>query len=266
MNRSELVHELDRFVSAKRFEFKGDRELALYLMWFFTSQVKPQHDSTGIEAYLPKYLFEAMLLFRESDDELVIAHRELYMLATEMQGTFPDIISISYASSDRNSVIRELASLIERVTGDRMLRVRINSYFDAQETVLKQFLHMFVLKVYRQGLYELIRGADRDFVLQFGNTSMFVGVKTTIKFTLKKIDKSSMSSLVVSLSKNPVDGELTFGTYDYDVTGMELSLNWIRVPLNTAIEMIYDIVSGWPIDPVQQRLIVDSALRRRKRR
>lgn len=222
-------------------QWKGQLTLASYLCWWFKNELTNDHELDGILVHLTDYLVEAMECFRISSDEPVVTFRDQYLKETGRE-EFPNLTDIS-AGLDRVLIVSHIAHLMAAVTGWKGAVAEIEGYFRAEDKVLDQAIQVFMRRVWRTGMWKMIKGST--------STGMSGRFDQTEFGTYYSAGRVMVTFARPSLSDNTES--VSFVADHNDQSGIRTGLQSAYASLKIALEMIKEVTLKWPLDTESQK-------------
>ncbi|HEX4662126.1 MAG TPA: hypothetical protein VH144_00765 [Candidatus Saccharimonadales bacterium] len=251
MKKNELVQALVRF-AAEYGEYqgrtRGQETLAHYLAHYFRNLDIPaehEYDFWHIDQHLPQLLIGAMENFRTSEEGIVVNLRATYEF--EVGHELFDLTSV-WGSGDPMLEVHSISSLLVEVTGrQQWLEEKIDRVFNAKRRVLEQGVYLFMERVYRHGLGQLIADTRlRSMSGTFGQT--------------KLRSYATAGRLMISFVR-PGEEEDQFVTIicgEDDLLGLGVGVQSVYTDIHTALEMFAEVTTHWPVQKAAQRAIFRS--------
>jgi hypothetical protein len=267
MHKTELVQRLRQF--AANFDhglgrdgpvrWKGQLAFARFLVHYLDKLSIPhdeKYDFWRIEDHLPRLMVEAFEELRTGTDPDTVKFRKDYEVETEHE--VPNITDIGATDSlHRGSAVQTtLGFMLREVTGQDWVENKIDKYCNAQAVVLQQTFDKFLLKVYRRGMGEMIdKGSDRGMSGVFGTTHLRTYVLAgRVMFTFaRKLDENKPSTYEKDGSIYSNEDNVSFVGEDGDPLCLSAGIQSIHADFRTCLDMIEDVIKGWPADPQEQR-------------
>lgn len=252
MQRSGLLQKFRRYVNHPRTEFgwKGERTIAEYLVWWFDTQVKQEHEYTGILIYLDSYIADAMAELRTSRELDIVRFRERY-LEEVGYSEFPNLTEVSFGSTERVLLIGMVSRLVAQMSGWPGAESQIEAYFKAKDTVIEQTLDEFLHRVYRRGLAKVIDNCKhRGMSGKFGNTEL----RSYVMAGRLELTFTRSTPVGVGLDEYSI----SFMGEEGDESAKRFGIQSIYAPFFEAIQMIEEVISNWPKFPPEQAKVFTS--------
>lgn len=242
MKKAELVEALSRYADQRKGSMKGQDVLARFLAHYFSEleiQADQKWDFWDIDLYIPQLLVCAFETFRTSEDETIRQFRALF--EEELGRPFTDLTSIWGNGIDQALTVQALGFLFRDIIGAEWPAKEIDMVFNAERHLLEQVFYKFLDQVSRNGLFQIIdESTKRGMSGSFG------------QITLRTYMMAGRLMLTFARHGEEMEYRVSFVCGDDDALGLGGGTQSVYADLQTAIDMINDVIVGWPDDPSAQ--------------
>lgn len=245
MNKDELIGRLLSY--GVRVDHGGRRTLARFLTEYLT-QMEVSKDDDPFGYHLPHIMADALEELRTGTDKYVVDYRQLFEKETGYN--VPNITKVGEGDGlFRTSVVVWLEYIAKEITDDECSGNMVDRYLNAQLYVVQQAFDEFLRKVYRRGLFNLIKeGNNRGMSGTFGETELrsFVSAgRLMLTFARKQNDKNEIDVSFLAGDNNP--------------QAYSAGVQSIHAGLPDCLAMINEVIEHWSIDKEKQTAIFKTA-------
>ncbi|KKS37451.1 MAG: hypothetical protein UV01_C0010G0027 [Parcubacteria group bacterium GW2011_GWA2_42_14] len=245
MNKDDLLKRLKEF--AKNNEKKPHLFYASFqaqvLADFLASSDLPTRPHDNALDYLAPVIAKRI----EDDARLPQHEQQLGPFTDYRLSSITALLSSGAEEITRHKTILSFTKLLVQATGFSNLEEHLKSYWDAQYNVLWQLADRFNSAVWQKGLYNLIN-----------KHSLRVG--RFRKTNLKTSNFCGRISVIFERGRGKKSQAIWFSGEEGNPRKFGLGPG-PEVPLNRAIEMVGEVISGWPESPEKQTKIMKPAIK-----
>lgn len=246
MKKAELVEALSRYADRGTSRMRGQETLARFLAHYFDNLDIPadqMYDFWDIDSYVPQLLLGAFEMFRTSDDETIRGLRACY--EEEVGHPVVDLTDIWGNGVEQGLTVQSLGYLFQDSINANWMAPQIDVVFNAERHLLHQVFYKFLDRVYRRGLYEIADECQlKGMSGTFGET------------TLRTYMIAGRFMLTFAQPGEEREQTVTFICADDNPLGLGAGAQSVYTDLQTAIDMINDVINGWPEDRAAQTEII----------
>lgn len=269
MHKKDLIKGLAKFVDTYEavrqsgVRWKGQRAFANFLIYYLGNLEIPhdeKYDFFNIEPHLPELMVDAFERLRLDADPVTANFRKEYEEETGHEVPNVTDLGASHILDQGSAVQTTLGFMLREITRLDWVASQIDAYCNAQKYVLKQTFDKFLRLVYRRGLYALTDECGCPMSGRFGETELrigFCGGRIMFTFARRKEGETifyGQDGKVFHRLPYQEDS-VSFVGDDSDPLCLSSGLQSVYADFRTALDLIEDVVKGWPHDANQQALI-----------
>jgi hypothetical protein len=244
----DLLNRIAAYQQRGKFQTITDELVARYLFDYFREGLLSGHigkydGGTMIGHYLPLYLQDAFDHLRNGQERRIVTYRKEYESITANE--VPNLVAVGGNNARRSLAVQSLGYLLCEIYGEDRgfwVRTELEKYCYAQDEVLNQKVHAFVVVVYRKNLADMLDKAETTaFSGTFGKTTLrSLGTAGRLMFTFARPNTDSL------WSSN--EDQISIVGEDGEKEGVRFGVQSVYCDFTTACALIDDVVKHWPAD------------------
>jgi hypothetical protein len=243
MKKGDLMQLLMRYARMGQGRMRGQEVLADFIVFYLGSIRLPadeEDDFWRIEPHIPRLLLRAFDELQTSTDPEVQYYRTQYERATERR--FPNLTKVGAADIvGRSLTVQAISSLVADVTNLEYLKFEIEKLFNAEYQLIELSFGRFMARVYCGGLFKAIDACPmRGMSGRFGDTE------------LRSLVTAGRLMLTFARPGDTDEQSISFVGIDDDKQGLGAGLQSCYTNLDTALNMIGEVMEKWPSDSAEQ--------------
>ncbi len=246
MKKAQLISKLCVFAENDEKKWRGQKPFAQFFAAWLEKLDIPfdaQYDFWDIDSYIPQLVVDAYEDLRTSDTLYIAQYRKEYV--DDVERAVPNLTELGKSPvMEQIMTIQITAFLLDKVTGNEYIRQAFSEYANAQNNTLAVCFDKFLRNVYRRGMYDLIQKTkERGMGAQFAHTS----IRTFVC--------AGRVMITFACPQNPTEQELSvsFVLEEGDPVALSGGLQSVYANLHQSMNMIEDVISGWPSSIVEQK-------------
>ena len=235
MNKAELINALNNFIEKQRATRCGQNIIVRH----FANYIQKTSDDSSVDIIkkIPQLLYD-MLCEAKYDFSSFYQEWEL-----ERGLPFPSLKKIGISDElYRQETVNLIAYIFKIIFGKNEIANKIKSKFNTELSTLQSRTSSFFVRVYDNGLRKIIKSSLFDDMYGIFGMTTFAS----------HVDHSGQIGLTCMSNSDVLEDSFSFSYYDEDPIQTQAKILTVRTDIEMALEMINDVLDGWPDDPDDQ--------------
>jgi len=243
----DLLNRLSAYLQEGKFQSTTDEVVARFFHaymreGFMSGRINAHESSAMIGHFLPIYAQDAFDFVRTTPDPQFVKYREEYESITD--GDVPSLVDISGNNVRRHLAVHGFGRILRQIydADGAWIERGFERYCYAQDEVLKQKVHAFVVGAYRTNLVEMLdKAVSTTFSGTFGKTTLR-SISTAGRILMTFARSNPNSAWHMKEDQISIIGE------EGDKEGLRFGVQSVYADFPTACALIDDVITHWPQD------------------